>query len=332
MENNSFEEIWSKLKDAKKIAMALHPAPDGDSFGSCTAMKYVLERDIGCYVDLVSFDKLADNFNTIPFSKEIRYGTDISDLKPEEYDLFVLMDYGSIKHYSAKKRASFSLPENTFIINLDHHPTNDYYGNLNYIDFSQPSMCSLLIDMFKSLGIEFDSDLSNRLLVGVCTDSGFFTYDTNPDKALYDAAFLVDHGADYLNFSLKPILYNQPLKLKKYFGLLINNLKFDDQLKCGYSSISLEDIKKLELNEAEVRLGINELQFVSEFQYVFTLADLGDHIKGSFRSKKGVDVSVFAKALGGGGHKAAASFSFSPMPLREAEEKVLEILRSIQKN
>ena len=52
-----------------------------------------------------------------------------------------------------------------------------------------------------------------------------------------------------------------------------------------------------------------------------------DYWRGSFRSKKGVDVSLFAKTLGGGGHKAAASFSLPSMPLDSAIEKVFNAIR-----
>ena len=83
------------------------------------------------------------------------------------------------------------------------------------------------------------------------------------------------------------------------------------------------------MNGAEARLGINELQFISDFDFVFILVDFGDHINGSFRSKRGVDVSLFAKELGGGGHRVAASFSFPPMSLENAEHLVLDAIRKV---
>ncbi|HLC53326.1 MAG TPA: DHH family phosphoesterase [Candidatus Nanoarchaeia archaeon] len=329
-ENTSFAEIWQALRSAHRIALSLHPSPDGDSLGCCTALKYVLERDCGSRVTLISPDALSENLAALPFTNEIQFGADISDLRPEEHDLFVCMDYGSLRAFSVKKRGTFSLPAGMSVINIDHHVVNDYHGTLNYVDSSQPSLCSLLIDFFAAVGVSFDAELARRLLIGVCTDSGFFTYDSNPYKALKDAVFLIEHGADYLDGVLRPVLYNQPLKLKKYQGALINALKFSEEFKCGYACIAGEEIKTLGLNEAEVRIGINELQFISEFDFVFTLAEMGDHIKGSFRTKKSIDVSLFAKALGGGGHTAAAAFVLPQMPLLEAEQLVFAAIRSVK--
>lgn len=327
--NDSFSDIFQALQKAKRAIITLHPSPDGDSFGCCTAMKYFLERDFKTDVRLISPSPLASNFSFLPLAREIEADVDISDVDVEKYDLILLMDYGSLTSFSVKKMGSFSLPSSSFIVNIDHHAVNDYHGSLNYVDSTQPSICSLLLDFFISMNINVDAALANRLLIGVCTDSGFFTYDANPDKALKDAVFLIEHGADYLNGVLRPILYNQPLALKKYFGYLVLHLKTDEVLRCGYVSVPHEEIKKLGLNSAEVRLGINELQFISEFDFVFTLAEFDDHIKGSFRSKKQVDVSLFAKELSGGGHKVAASFSFPKIPLDEAERRVFAAIRKV---
>ena len=327
--NNSFQEIFDSLKNAKRILISLHPSPDGDSFGCCTAMKYFLERDFGAKVRLISPSPLAGNFAKLSFAREIEVGLDICDLDSNDYDVILLMDYGSLKSFSVKQMGRFSLPSSAFVVNIDHHAVNDYSGNLNYVDSTQPSACSLLLDFFISMHVTFDSFLAHRLLIGVCTDSGFFSYDINPNKALKDALFLIENGADYLDGVLKPILYNQPLNLKRYFGYLFSHIKINEKLKCGSVSVPLEEIKKLELNGAEARLGINELQFISDFDFVFILVDFGDHINGSFRSKRGVDVSLFAKELGGGGHRVAASFSFPPMSLENAEHLVLDAIRKV---
>ena len=197
--NNTFKEIWDEIKKHKRIAMSLHYAPDGDSFGSCTAIKYVLQRDLNAEVTLVSNDDLSENLKKMSFSKEIKFGKDISELDSKDFDLFLFVDSGTYKWFSGKQREKYELPKGVKVINMDHHPTNIYFGDLNYVDSKNPSTCSLFVDFFRNVNVKFDKELSNRLLLGVCTDSGFFTYDTNPGKALEDAAFLIKHGADYQN-------------------------------------------------------------------------------------------------------------------------------------
>src|SRR3989344_3855770 len=90
--NNSFEEIWHKLGKCKRVAMSLHAGPDGDSFGACTAMKYLLERDLGMEVTLVSYDPIERNLAKLSFSKEVEFGKDVTELNFGDFDAFVALD------------------------------------------------------------------------------------------------------------------------------------------------------------------------------------------------------------------------------------------------
>ena len=210
---------------------------------------------------------------------------------------------------------------------IDHHISNTCFGDLNYVNESKASTCSVLIDFFKEVRSEIDAELANRLLIGVCTDSGFFTFENGQD-ALKEAGFLVNKGADYLDFLFKTY-YNQPLNLKKFYSLVVENFKSSEDKRFGYSVLSYDKIKNLGINEAEVRLGVNELKFLGGFDFVFNLIELEDHIKGSFRSSK-IDTSLFAIELGGGGHKAASAFSLPKMPLDEALKKVLDVVERVE--
>src|SRR3989344_6984498 len=105
-QNNSFREILDFLKSCDKVAMTLHYGPDGDSLGSCTALKYVLEKE-GIKVDLVSGDALSGNLNDLDFKKSVDFSRDVSDLNEEDYDCFIFLDCGSAGTISGKKRAEY---------------------------------------------------------------------------------------------------------------------------------------------------------------------------------------------------------------------------------
>ncbi|MFA5857285.1 MAG: bifunctional oligoribonuclease/PAP phosphatase NrnA [Candidatus Pacearchaeota archaeon] len=314
MKNNTPNEILHKLKSSNNILMTLHYGPDGDSVGSCLAMKYFLENNLKKNVKVISNDDVPENMNSLDYIKEIEFNKSFQDIKIKDYDLLIFLDSDILMIPGQK------IPEDIFTINIDHHKTNSYFAKLNYIDSTKASACSVLLDLFKIWNIKFDKKLSQRLLLGVATDSGFFSYE-NSVEAMRDSLFLIDNGADYLEGVLRPILYNQPLRLFKFNGKILNNFKIDKRA-FGYSILTKEEIKETGVNNAEARLGINQLQFISGLKFVFVLLEFEDHIKGSFRSKKGYDVSVLAKDLGGGGHKEAAAFSFKNITLDKAKKLV----------
>lgn len=321
--NNSSGEILDKIKSTKKILLSLHEGPDGDSFGSSTAMKYFLERDLDKEVKLVSSDPLGSAFESFDFYKEVEFGKGVSDCNLDEFDLILFLDHGALRYYGESK---INFPKDS-VINIDHHITNSYYGDLNYVDAKRPSTCSILIDLFKEWNVEFDKELSTRLLLGLYTDTQGLSLGIS---AIIDSAFLVEQGGDYLKI-VNSIKFNVPLKLKKYYALITNKFRIEKigNYNVGVSSTLKQDIEGLDLTLSDMRLAPNYLMDIKEVDFLFTLTDIGDLIKGSFRSRKNVDTSLFAKELGGGGHKFASAFRIASMPLDKAEKKVFDAIKKV---
>jgi len=324
--NNTVSDIWSALSKSKRVLMSLHAAPDGDSLGSCAAVKYLLERDIGASVTLISEDELDSALSRVPAAKEVLFGKSLHDYDWQQFDTVIFLDNGRIDRYDERAK---QLVNHDNIINIDHHASNTRFGNLNYVIDDAPAACAVLLDIFKQCNVKFDAELSKRLLLGICTDSGFFRNRMNLSRCLHDAVFLLDHGADYLEDIVEPVLNGQPLKMKKYLGFMLNNLVLDKQRKVAYSTLDNKHVVELNLNKSEIRLGIKDLQDIEGADCIFTLVELDNGIKGSFRTTKRIDVSKFATALGGGGHKPAAGFYLEKMPLDKAVDKVLQTIDEV---
>tara|TARA_Y100000310_G_scaffold153755_1_gene153236 strand:- start:701 stop:1684 length:984 start_codon:yes stop_codon:yes gene_type:complete len=318
--NNSFEEIWDFLRTCKRVAMTLHSGPDGDSLGSCTALKYVLERE-GVKVDLVSGDSLPDSLETFGFVKDVDFTRDISELNGEDYDAFIFLDCGSVEMVSAKKRRDYEFPSKTRVIDIDHHDVNTFYGDFNYVDVDRSSVCSLLIDFFRDRNLEFDAELSRRLIVGLCTDNGFFNHPKDPEDDFEKALFLIRNGVNYRKDVVLPILHNDTLSVKKLQGIVLKNLEIDAENKIAWSTVSLEEYKELKLNRSDIRSGMWVIQSLKGVEAVFFLVEFDDYIKGSLRGRAR-DISGIAQKFGGGGHKSAAGFTIEGSTLEEAVEKV----------
>lgn len=325
--NNSFEEIFEKIKSSENILIPLHKGPDGDSLGCCVAMKYFLERDFKKKVKVISKDELSVQLKDFNFVKEIKFGKGLEDIELKKFDLILFLDHAEL-NYGLKDDLNLDFPLEKNSVNIDHHPTNSYFARLNYVDSSRSSACSVLLDFFKEMKVRFDKELSTRLLLGIYTDSGGFTHDKG--GALKDAVFLIDKGADYLEGIVNTIRYNVPLNLKKYYSFLVEKFEIVNfgENRVGVCSVSEKEAKKFRVNLAEVRSGIATLQEIEGVDFLFTLNEMDDLIKGSFRSRD-IDVSLFAKELGGGGHKLAAAFRLERMPMKKAEKKVFEAIKKV---
>ena len=324
MKNNSFEEIYDKLKNSKNVLISLHTSPDGDSLGSCVAMKHFLERDFNSNVRLVSGDEISSNLKDLEISQEVEFDVDISDLALKGFDLIIVLD-SAIPDRVGSYKKDYTFPEEVFILQIDHHEENrNFSPNMRYVDSSAVSTCSILLNFFKDLGVKLDSKLIFCLGVGIITDSLFLTTNTS-NKALTELNFLSDKGLDYFDL-IKKTKLNLPLNVKKYLGMNLVNFEQYPDLQFGLSLISFDEIKDLGLNVSEIRWGVNELREIKGFDFVCNVVEFGDGWKGSFRSNH-LDVSLMANELGGGGHKAAAGFYLDHMSKEEVKKRILDVVK-----
>ncbi len=323
--NNTFKEIWKNLRKSKKVLLTLHARPDGDSLGSCTAMKYVLEKN-GIKVRLISKDRLSENLESYDFSKEVEFEVDINSIDLNEFDHVVFLDFGALNNEFSREFLEKLKGEK--VINIDHHHTNSFYGDLNYVDSNSPSTCSILFEFFDKIGFKFNRELSLRLMIGICTDTAFFIHGNSLDS-LKKATILIERGKlDYKKDLVTPIL-SSPWKLKKLHGILLMNMEKKEigGKNVAYSWATKKEYGKFGLNVSDIRLGIVCMQDIEDLDLIFTLTEGDGEIKGSFRSK-GLDTTIYSTVFNGGGHKEASAFILRRTTnMKKAIEDVLKVIK-----
>ncbi|MFB6246125.1 MAG: bifunctional oligoribonuclease/PAP phosphatase NrnA [Candidatus Pacearchaeota archaeon] len=329
--NNSVKEIWDKIEKSNKFLLTLHPYPDGDSLGSCSAMKRLLQ-DKGKQVDLISRDPIDENFHDLDFTKEVDFSKGVEEIDDSNYDCIMFLDHGNFGEYYYNKETVDKLSGDSRVINIDHHSSNPYFGELNYVEPGAISNCTVLLKLFRLMGEEIDADLAERLLVGIVTDSRFFSFGDS-ERLFSDVSFLCGRGADFKGKILRTLKENIPYKMKKLEGETLGNfdVKEINGKKIAYSYIRKEFIEKYQLSMAEIRRGIANLRDVGGTTIYFTLSEVEKGLKGSLRVKSGfegdVDVLEIAKELGGGGHRKAAAFIIEDYSnIEEALERVFEAI------
>ncbi|HTY44352.1 MAG TPA: DHH family phosphoesterase [Patescibacteria group bacterium] len=321
--NNSFREIWKALKKSKNVLISLHPRPDGDSLGSATAMKYVLEKR-GIKVRLVSKDRISENLEFYDFNKEVEYGVSLEDVNLEEFDWILFVDWGNLYDLSDEFLERLKTKKT---INMDHHQTNQFFGTLNYVNPLSPSACSIVYEFAEKIHFKFDREFSLRLMVGICTDTAFFIHGNSLDS-LRKAEILLDRGKIDYNKELVIPITDLPWNLKKYHSILLSNMErkeINGQI-IGYSWATKKELKKLGLNPTDLRLGIMCMQNIKDLNLIFTLTEKDKEIGCSFRSR-GLDTTIYSTIFGGGGHKQASAFSLKPMNMKKAIELVLKTIK-----
>lgn len=316
IQNNTPEELFNRIKEADTIAMSLHLMPDGDSLGSTSALAYVFEKHFGKQVTIVSSDQTGDYLEPfLPFH-DIKFGKTLDDV---DADLYVVSDGCQLFRFGVKKEIA-----NDKLVFVDHHDSPPQEGALSYVFPEKSSACSVVFDLVKAWGIEFDEELAKRLILGMYTDTGGFKYGKSLTEDIKKLNYLLEHTSiSYENMlqGLTAVSY----KYKKLMGLVLQHLEIYGVF--GLSCIALEEAESLGLSMTDLRGGIGAIQDIKEIDVACTLIEIGDNkVKGSFRSQNG-ESRKFAEILGGGGHDNAAAFILENISLEDAKKKVLELVK-----
>lgn len=292
----TLDEIIKEIKQAEKIVILTHESPDGDAMGSALAMKLMVEKlNQKCDVIIPEYSRM---FQFLPGAEEIKIESEI-----ETYDLAISVDCGNFKRLA--KNEYFEKAKKTIVI--DHHGSNNMYGDINYVNPVSPACCEILISMAEYFGITISQEMGTCIMTGIITDTGGFRYmGITPDTFEY-AAELIRLGVDI------PTIYKKTMgtKTKANFELtkrVIDRMELLEDGKVSFSYMTSQD--ELEVNaepgdhEGLVNIG-KDIEGVQVSIFI-RQKDNEDVYKVSLRSEDGINVSDICLLFGGGGHARAA--------------------------
>lgn len=294
---NLLEEIGL----AKSIGIAGHVRPDGDCVGSCLAMYRYLKN-------VLSNDTVIDLYlEDIPLKLRITDDTTIvkqHNLENTLYDVFISLDSGSIDRLGFAEEF-FNKAEKT--INIDHHISNTFFGNINYIVADASSTCEMLWDVFEEKAI--DLDIAKTLYMGIIHDTGVFKHSNTTQKTMEIAGKLITLGVPFTDM-IDETFYRKNYYQNQILGrcLLESILILDG--KCIVSCITRKMLDFYESVSSDLDGVIDQLRITQGVEVAILIYELNNReYKISMRSNGIVDVRKIAVYFGGGGHAMAAGYT-----------------------
>jgi len=309
------KRIIEKIINSKIILIISHENPDGDAVGST----------LGLYFGLKKLNKKVVLIlpNEVPQIYSFLEGTEVfkTDFDPKGIELAIILDCSDIGRVESLKKKLMKIP---IKINIDHHPSNFSFGELNFINPRASSTSELVLKLLLELNVEIDRKIANPLYVGIMTDTGSFRFPNTSIDTFKSATYLVEHGAEAAY--LAKMVYNmKPLKALRILGRALEKLKKKDNLI--YSVLLLSDFKEFEASEEDAEGAVEYLNKSREADVAILLKERKkNYFKVSMRSKDSVDVKKIAMKFGGGGHINAAGFEMVGKP-DEIIKKIVEEIK-----
>lgn len=150
-------------------------------------------------IDKVDYNIQGDYFNLIITPREGYEKLDPNKVSFSytggKIDFFIVIDAPNLNSLGSIYTDNQNLFTGCEIINIDRHLINSYFGTVNYVDKTSSSISELILNVIKTLKIDFDKDISTNLYAGIALSTNNFTsYSTNA-TTFENVAFLLKQGA-----------------------------------------------------------------------------------------------------------------------------------------
>lgn len=301
MKNNTFEEITGVMDRADTVLILTHVIIDGDAAGTAAALCRVL-RARGKTVHIFTGEELPPNLTLLDADCFVRDREDLLD----NYDLAVAVDCSDPTRF--EKRADL-YGRAALHVNIDHHRTNPYYAEYNYVDPDAAAAGEILYEMIRRAGWDIDVKAAEAIYAAIVTDTGEFEYSSTTAKTHRIAADLFDLGIDINEISVAIYQNERKVKLQVHSDIL-QNMEFlcEDRFVMAHAPKELFAKRGAVIADSDgVIEAIRGIDTVEVACFAKEIAP--DEWKLGFRSKYDVDVSALAAEFGGGGHRKAAGGS-----------------------
>lgn len=320
------QQILKIIASHNRFLISGHIHPEGDSIGSQLALANLL-RKMGKSVRIINADNVPKNLKFLPGQEKIETGLDCRKERIE-FDAAIVLDSPGLERIGKVRE----LIKNAYIINIDHHVSNEQFGHINWTDHKASAAGEMVYGLYKSSNVPLDTQAALCLYVAIMTDTGSFRY-SNTTPATHRIV------AELLNFDINPAQIYESIYETRSFGTLkmmgeaLEHLNRSRDGKIVWFKVTKKMIEKYKLPPESTESFIDVVRMIegAEVAVFFRELENGAGIKISLRSKRGIDVNKIAKTFGGGGHRLASGCIIGKK--METAEKLLvkEIKKAVKK-
>jgi phosphoesterase RecJ-like protein len=286
------------LGAAPSVAVVSHVNPEGDAIGSVLAAVLAL-RGAG---------KRTGAFNADPAPPGLQHLPGVAELRREvprdrPFACYLVLDTADLPRTGGLLDGR---PRDTVVLNVDHHPGNTRFGDVNWVEPGASSAGEMVYRLLREMALPILPDVAANLYAAILTDTGGFRYGNTTAESLRVAAELVTAGAVPETIAQGLVANRDPrewrLLSEVLAGLTVTaggrvawiEVTAAARQRAGVGLEVTEDFIQYPRNLAGVRLAV-------AFKEISA-----DEVRVSLRSYGEVDAARLAGAFGGGGHRNAA--------------------------
>jgi phosphoesterase RecJ-like protein len=193
----------------------------------------------------------------------------------------------------------------TTIVNIDHHPDNRRYGDVNWVEPIAAATGELVYALLCRLGATITSAIATNLFTAIHTDTGSFRYSNVTPATFRIAAELVAKGAEPARVS-NALYERRDRTALRSLGEVLRRVELSDDGRLAWLVLTEGTVPEAFVDAEDL---VNYPRSIESVRVACLIREREGQVKVSFRGKGDVDVSRIARRFGGGGHPNAAGCS-----------------------
>ncbi len=305
-------QIVDAIRSRRTFVLSSHSRPDGDSLGSQLAMIYALQA-MGKEALAINADPAPAPLLAFPGVPDIRIASSVEG----EFDAAIIMECGDLT------RTGVSGLERFFVINIDHHPGNTGYGQINWFDAGAAACAEMVYELVCALGVPLTREIATHVYLAILTDTGSFHYSGISTRTFEICRECLVAGVDPVMVARNVYDSNNMGRLK-LFGAVLGAMQIDTTGRIAIVYVDHEMARSAGGTYEDTEGLVNLPLTVKEIEAViFFKQERGDEYRVSLRSKGNIDIGSIAKEFGGGGHRNAAGLTVTG-PIEELQKTLIE--------
>lgn len=309
-------QIIDKIKQYETIIVHRHVRPDPDAYGSQIGLAELIRANypeknvytVGEHDASLSFLAYPEQIEDAVFEGALIIATDTANTERIDDQRYRTGD---------------------FLIKIDHHPNDDAYGDLRWVDTSASSCSEMIYELYEEAKGYTNwqlSDAAARLLfAGIVGDTGRFLFPSASPKTFEIAGQLIQY-----NFDRNQVfdgMYEMERKLLNLQGYIYQHFIMDEN-GMAYIKLPTDVLKQFDATPSETSLLVGSLGNVKNIRAWVMFIEENDTIRVRLRSK-GPVINGLAKKYNGGGHPLASGATAHNW---EEVEQVIVDLKEICQN
>ncbi|MEJ2054438.1 MAG: DHH family phosphoesterase, partial [Calditrichaceae bacterium] len=189
------ERIYRFIQENDNFLISAHINSDGDAIASVLAVRMLLNKLNKNSVMVFHDQKLDQRFMYLSgFDQIVSYKEklDISAQIPGgQIENAIILD---VPGYSRLGDVSGLLPLKDHIVKIDHHPSEDVIGIIDWVDQNASSSTVMVYEVFEASGISPDVSMAEAIFTGIIYDTGRFSFSNTTARDLYVCSKMVQIG------------------------------------------------------------------------------------------------------------------------------------------